>query len=64
MQSYENGITKVIGRNNWKNHKRKYQDSYVSITMYWTGSIDGITGPSIFLLEGNNHQGTYSDNFL
>ena len=64
MQECENGITKVIGSQNWENHERKDQGSHVSITMYQTGSLAGIVGSTIFLLEGKNRRGTYSEKLL
>ena len=64
MQACENVITKVIGSKNWKKHERKDQESHVSIKMYRTGSVAGITGTTIFLLEGKKCHGAYIDKLL
>jgi hypothetical protein len=32
--------------------------------MYRTGSVAGVTGHTIFLLEGKNHRGTYRNKFI
>ena len=64
MQECENGITKLIGSNNRKKHKRKNQESCVSITMYRTVSVSGITGPTIFILEGKKRRVISSDKLL
>ena len=54
----------MIGSKNGKKHRSKDQESCVSIKMYQTGSVSGITDPIIFFLEGKNCHGTYSASFL
>ena len=64
MKACENGFTKVIGINNQNKYRRKYQDSRVSIMMYRTVSVSGVTGTTIFLFEGKKRHGNYSDKLL
>ncbi len=45
-------------------HEKKTNDSCVSITMYHTGNIADVTGPTIFLLEGKRKQEGFTDKFL
>ena len=64
MQVYNNGVTRVIGSAGRKKHERKDQESRISITIYCTGSIYGVTGPTILLMEVNNKCVNYIDRFL
>ena len=64
MKVCENGATRVIVSAGCNKHETKDQDSRVSITMYRNGSIYGVTGPTIFLVEGNNKRVNCTDNFL
>jgi hypothetical protein len=58
MQACANGVVKVVGSAGPKKHEKKMNDSCVSITMYRTGNIADVTGPTIFLLEGKiNREG-------
>ena len=64
MQACNNGTTGVIGVDGRNKHERKDQESWASLTVYRTGSIDGVSGPTIFLLEGKNKRVNYTDKFL
>jgi hypothetical protein len=64
MQACKNGTCRVISSTGRKKHEKKNQESRVSITMYCTGSSAGVTGPSIFLLEGKIRRANYTAKFL
>jgi hypothetical protein len=64
MQACANGAVKVVGSAGRKKHEKKTNDSRVSITMYRTGNIADVTGPTIFLLEGKRKRFGFTDKFL
>jgi hypothetical protein len=64
MQACANGVVKVVGSAGRKKHEKKTNDSRVSITMYRTGNIADVTGPTIFLLEGKRKREGFTDKFL
>jgi hypothetical protein len=64
IQACDNGACRVLNSTGRKKHKNKNQYSRVSITMWHTGSIAGVTGPCILLYEGKTHNKNYTDKFL
>jgi hypothetical protein len=50
MQACANGVVKVVGSVGQKKHEKKANDAGVFITIYCTGNIAEVTGPTIFLL--------------
>ncbi len=64
MQACANGVVQVVGSARRKKHVMKTNDSRVSITMYRTGNIADVTGPTIFLLEGKRKREGFTDKFL
>ena len=63
-QACNSNETRVIGSDGHKKHERKDQDSRLLITMYRTGSISGVTCPTIFLVEGKQKRANYTENSL
>jgi hypothetical protein len=64
MQACANGVVKVVGSAGRKKDEKKTNDSRVSITMYRTGNIADVTGPTIFLLEEKRKHEGFTDKFL
>jgi hypothetical protein len=64
MQACANGVVKVVGSAGRKIHEKKTNDSRILITMYHTGNIADVTGPTIFLLEGKRKHEGFTDKFL
>ena len=64
FQSRGNGKSKVIGSQERKKHEKKYRNSRVSIMMYCTGSISGVTGPTVLHLKGKTRQKQYTYKWL
>ena len=57
------GNVKVIGCKKKKKHEMQTNISCTSITMYRIGCVSGKTGPTIFLLKGQQRRDNYTDNF-
>jgi hypothetical protein len=64
MQACANGDVKVVGSAGQKKHKKKTNNSRVSITVYRTGKIADVTRPTVFLLKGKQKREGFSDKFL
>jgi hypothetical protein len=64
MASYDNRGVKVIGAANRKKHEKKSADYRSSISLYRTGSVDGDTGPIIFLMKGKTKRHGFTDQYL
>ena len=64
IQACNNGATRVIGSAGRKKHERKDQYSRISISVYCTGSISGVDGTTIFLVEYKNKHANYTDKLL
>ena len=64
MQAFKNVTTRVIGSARRNKHKIKDQYLWVSIKIYRTGSIPGVYGPTIFLVEVKNKNANYTNKLL
>ena len=64
IMSDAHGGLHVIGCAQKTKHKKLLQDARVSITMVRTGTVGGMTGPTIFLLEGTKVRNEFTDALL
>jgi hypothetical protein len=64
FQACPNGEVKAIGAAGRKKHEKKTHDYRVSSTLYRTGNIAGVTGPTIFLLKRKRKRDGFTDKFL
>ena len=58
------GNVNIIGSENKKKHENNLQDSRVSITLVRTGIAAGFTGPTIFVLKGQQCNVLFTDDCL
>lgn len=56
LMSDAHGSMYVMGAADKRKHEKLLQDCHVSITVVWTGTVAGTTGPTIFLLNGSKQK--------
>ena len=65
LMSDTHGNLRIIGAAEKKKHEKVLQDCRSSITIVRTGTVSGVTGPTIFLLKGTKGvRKSFSDAFL
>ena len=58
------GNIRIAGTKERKEHETNLQNYQVSITMYRTGSVGGITRPVAFIMNGKQKHVGYTDAFF
>ena len=58
------GNLRVFAASDKKNQEKLLQDCRCSITVVYTGTVAGTTGPIMFLLKGTKRRKYFNDNYL